>query len=154
MPHNPVEVLAQPSTSVPIQSAVPILMPHNVNDGSPVASSSSVPVAAIAMSLHQQNQFPSHTNVPVNIIRSYTPIFIQPQNQSSETDIYSDYVGNPYNLTLKANDENVKHVPIVDDNTSPKVQKLGAVNVFQSANYFGNDVADIPPGSEMLFGKP
>lgn len=155
MPHNPTEVstIAQSSTSVPIQPPVPILMPQYPNDASAAASSSTVPVAAIAMSLHQQNQFPSHTNVPVNIIRSYTPIFVQPQNQSNETDIYSDYVGNPYNLTLKSNDENVMQAPIAGDNASPKVQTLGSVNVFQSANYFGNDVADIPPGSEMLFGK-
>lgn len=108
------------------------------------------------MSLQQQNQlsFPSHTNVPVNIVRSYTPIFVQPQNQPNETDIYNDYVSNPYNLTLKANEENVINVPDTDSNASPKVQKLGAVNVFQSANYFGSDTADIPPGSEMLFGNP
>lgn len=139
-----------------IQQTVPILMPHNPMEASVSASPSltSVPVAAIAMSLQQQNQFPSHTNVPVNIVRSYTPIFVQPQNQSSETDIYNDYVSNPYNLTLKANDENAIYVPVADDNASPKVQKLGAVNVFQSANYFGSDTADIPPGSEMLFGSP
>lgn len=133
-------------------------MPHNTVDGSAsVPSSTSVPVAAIAMSLQQQNQFPSHTNVPINIVRSYTPIFVQPQNQPNETDIYNDYVNNPYNLTLKANDENGIYVPDHPDqdasNVSPKIQKLGAVNVFQSANYFGSDT-DIPPGSEMLFGKP
>lgn len=132
-------------------------MPHNPIEATPsipsMPSSSAVPVAAIAMSLHQQNQFPSHTNVPVNIVRSYTPIFVQPQNQPNEQDIYNDYVNNPYNLTLKANDENVTYTQH-DQHDSPKVQKLGAVNVFQSANYFGSDTADIPPGSEMLFGKP
>ncbi len=143
MPHNPIETL---STTVPSTTTIP--------------SSTAVPVAAIALSLHQQNQFPSHTNVPVNIVRSYTPIFVQPQNpqnQPSETDIYNDYVSNPYNLTLKANDEQqqpVTYVPVPNDQNSPIVQKLGAVNVFQSANYFGSDTADIPPGSEMLFGKP
>lgn len=127
-------------------------MPHHPLDA---PSSTSVPVAAIAHSLQQQNQFPSHTNVPVNIVRSYAPIFVQPQNQPSETDIYNDYVSNPYNLTLKANDENAMCVPMANDNVSPSmVQKLGAVNVFQSANYFGSDTADIPPGSEMLFGSP
>lgn len=130
-------------------------MPHDSIEASvSYPSSTSVPVAAIATSLHQQNQFPSHTNVPVNIVRSYTPVFVQPQYNPSEGDIYSDYVSNPYNLTLKSNDENVIYAPNADDNNSPKVQKLGSVNVFQSANYFGNDVADIPPGSEMLFGKP
>lgn len=129
-------------------------MPHNpLESSASVPPSATVPVAAIAMSLQQQNQFPSHTNVPVNIIRSYTPIFVQPQNQPSETDIYNDYVNNPYNLTLKANDDSVTSYA-ENDNGSPKVQKLGAVNVFQSANYFGSDTADIPPGSEMLFGKP
>lgn len=128
-------------------------MPHTpLETSASVPPSTTVPVAAIAMSLQQQNQFPSHTNVPVNIIRSYTPIFVQPQNQPNETDIYNDYVNNPYNLTLKANDDNVTYAE--NDNGSPKVQKLGAVNVFQSANYFGSDTADIPPGSEMLFGKP
>lgn len=115
-------------------------MPHNPNEVSIAASSSTV--AEIEMSYQQQNQFPNP--VPMNIIQSYTPTFAQPQNPSSET----EYAGNPYNLTLKANDENVIHVPISDANASPIFQN------FQSANYFGNDVADIPPGSEMLFGKP
>lgn len=131
------------------QSIAPSIPPPTSPPSNP--PSTSVPVAAIAMSLHQQNQFPSHTNVPINIVRSYTPIFVQPQNQQpAETDIYNDYVNNPYNLTLKANDEHA----VASEHSSPSIQKLGAVNVFQSANYFGSDTADIPPGSEMLFGKP
>lgn len=103
--------------------------------------------------LQQHNQYPSHTNVPINIVQSYAPIFVQPQNQQTDTDIYNDYVNNPYNLTLKPSEENQGQVP-VDNSASPTVQKLGAANVFQSANYFGSETAVIPPGSEMLFGKP
>ncbi|KAJ6636205.1 hypothetical protein Bhyg_14793, partial [Pseudolycoriella hygida] len=102
---RPTSLLIQDQST--IQSTVPLIIPHNPMEApSPAGSTGTVPVAAIAMSLQQQNQFPSHTNLPINIVRSYNPIFVQPQNQPNQNDIYNDYVSNPYNLTLKSSDEN------------------------------------------------
>lgn len=110
------------------------------------------------------NQYPSLTTVPQNIAKSFTPIFIQP-HQQSQSDIYNDYVNNPYNLVLQS-DPNIKQTSddsgIIDLRAETAVTaqlKQSGVNnvsnVFQSANYFGTDKSDvIPPGSEMLFSGP
>uniref|UniRef100_A0A1L8DVZ9 Putative guanine nucleotide exchange factor n=1 Tax=Nyssomyia neivai TaxID=330878 RepID=A0A1L8DVZ9_9DIPT len=113
------------------------------------------PAADIPVShLLAGNQYPSLTKVPPNIVQSFAPVFVQPQNVQSESDIYSDYVKNPYNLTLQADtepegcaDDNVEETRILA--SSENVSS----NVFQSANYFGNDTV-IPPGSEVFFGGP
>ncbi|GAB0087888.1 Golgi-specific brefeldin A-resistance guanine nucleotide exchange factor 1 [Sergentomyia squamirostris] len=101
------------------------------------------------------NQYPTLTKVPPNIAQSFASVFVQPQNMQSESDIYTDYVKNPYNLTLEAssyvnpaeNGDKVEETRIL---SSPRA----ASNVFQSANYFGNDTGVIPPGSEVFFGGP
>uniref|UniRef100_A0A6B2EBG3 Putative golgi-specific brefeldin a-resistance factor n=1 Tax=Phlebotomus kandelakii TaxID=1109342 RepID=A0A6B2EBG3_9DIPT len=96
------------------------------------------------------NQYPSLTKVPPNIAQSFAPVFVQPQNIQSETDIYSDYVKNPYNLTLQADEE----VRQEEESDAVACQGARESNVFQSANYFGNDTGIIPPGSEVFFGGP
>uniref|UniRef100_A0A1B0CTH7 Putative golgi-specific brefeldin a-resistance guanine nucleotide exchange factor 1-like isoform x2 n=1 Tax=Lutzomyia longipalpis TaxID=7200 RepID=A0A1B0CTH7_LUTLO len=108
------------------------------------------------------NQYPSLTKVPPNIVQSFAPVFVQPQNVQSETDIYSDYVKNPYNLTLQTDTEHdgAANEKLLEENRilgSPEKMATAAgtsSNVFQSANYFGNDTGVIPPGSEVFFGGP
>lgn len=96
------------------------------------------------------NQYPSLNRVPTNIAQSFSPVFIQPQQQSTEGgDIYSDYVNNPYNLTL------TDQVISTADEKNLTPEKLNISNMFQSTNYFGaTENGQIPPGSEMLFGRP
>lgn len=121
-----------------------------------------IPISHLVATNHQ---YPSLTNVPTNIAKSFAPIFIQPHTQS-ENDIYTDYVNNPYNQTLKIDHEPLVQsqsgLPTVEDQPLT-IQKdsngSGGVvnnvaNVFQSANYFGSDTINIPPGSEVLFGGP
>lgn len=126
-----------------------------------------IPISHLVAS---NQQYPSLTNVPTNIAKSYAPIFIQPQQTQSENDIYTDYVNNPYNQTLKMNDHLESPVKsITDDDPKPLTRQMDSggngsgvavnvgnniANVFQSANYFGSDTINIPPGSEVLFGGP
>lgn len=106
------------------------------------------------------NQYPSLTKVPPNIAQSFAPVFVQPQNMQSDSDIYSDYVKNPYNLTLQAEagEEEEKKPELPEGNrllgSSEAMATSRESNIFQSANYFGNDTGVIPPGSEVFFGGP
>ncbi|XP_052891953.1 Golgi-specific brefeldin A-resistance guanine nucleotide exchange factor 1 [Anopheles moucheti] len=48
------------------------------------------------------SQYPSLQHVPIGIAQSFAPIFVQPNPAPAEaTDIYSDYINDPYNLTLQ-----------------------------------------------------
>lgn len=112
------------------------------------------------------NQYPSLNKIPpAHIAQSFAPMYVSQQQhthhqqqQPSEGEIYSDYVNNPYNLTLQVdqNYSNVGSSEIVATmaEAAPAVSAPN-MNVFQSVNYFGsaNDTS-IPPGSEMLFGAP
>lgn len=133
------------------------------------------------------NQYPSLTKIPPpNIAQSYPPLYVQPQNyqQSRQNaaqteEIYSDYVNNPYNLTLDVDHEQslyhtetaasalqsdnlpsshnaVSSNSLEQTQNSPNKQQPQQIqsNIFQSANYFGIADDNIPPGSEMLFGSP
>lgn len=86
-------------------------------------------------------------HVPNDIIKSFTPVAHseQPKNEDGG-EIYSDYVHDPYNLTLQidsSNNINGSQVPANPTST-----------FFQSSSYFMNDASDlIPPGSE-LFNRP
>lgn len=127
-------------------------------------------------------QYPSLTHVPKDIAKSFAPIFVQPQNQQIHqgSDIYTDYVNNPYNLVLQPQHGTQDSVGAVDAGQSPtpvvitsnfaavsaavsaapgstqQLPSAPATNVFQSSNYFGTDNSSvvIPPGSEMLFTGP
>lgn len=116
-------------------------------------------------------QYPSLTHVPQDIAKSFTPIFVQPQNQQTQGDIYNDYVNNPYNLVLQPQHDGVDAyrptTPVVITSNFAAVSAAAvstnpsaaaaATNVFQSSNYFGttdNSSVVIPPGSEMLFTGP
>ncbi|XP_017476492.1 PREDICTED: Golgi-specific brefeldin A-resistance guanine nucleotide exchange factor 1 isoform X1 [Rhagoletis zephyria] len=66
------------------------------------------------------------------------------QQQSGETDIYQEYITNPYNLATATGRAEVMNQPAM-------------TNVFASpASYFNASVdpSSIPPGSEMLYGQP
>lgn len=112
------------------------------------------------------NQYPSLTRIPpAHIAQSFAPMYVsqqqhtyQQQLRPNEREIYSDYVNDPYNLTLHV-DQSYNNVgsEIAVTSTASMASTVSAsnTNVFQSVNYFGsaNDAA-IPPGSEMLFGAP
>lgn len=108
------------------------------------------------------NQYPSLTNVPQDIAKSYAPIYVQPQNQQSTTDIYNDYVNNPYNLVLQvdtpaASNSTNENTPVAIPITSHFAAVGGGStisNVFHASNYFAEKSAAIPPGSEILFNGP
>lgn len=111
------------------------------------------------------NQYPSLHNVPIGIAQSFAPMFVQPSAGTAEgADIYSDYINDPYNLTLQI-DQSPTHAtgqqqappPQEQHQPNPLQQMQQQQNVFQSANYFSTiqfSTGRIPPGSEMLFGEP
>ncbi|XP_055916324.1 Golgi-specific brefeldin A-resistance guanine nucleotide exchange factor 1 [Eupeodes corollae] len=105
------------------------------------------------------NEYPSLNKLPTSsIVQSFSPVFVKSQPPVSGSDIYTDYVKNPYNLTLQhqqqqlaTSDVNIEQTDQISSGELPAV-----TNVFQSVNYFGANVDpnSIPPGSEMLFGNP
>uniref|UniRef100_A0A182JR53 SEC7 domain-containing protein n=1 Tax=Anopheles christyi TaxID=43041 RepID=A0A182JR53_9DIPT len=126
------------------------------------------------------SQYPSLQHVPIGIAQSFAPIFVQPNSSPAEaSDIYSDYINDPYNLTLQIDNGTgaPPPLPVQQDalartqedatsssgstmmvsttvtTTTPSSAQLA--NVFQSAQYFRFPASGhIPPGSEMLFGEP
>ncbi|XP_055643698.1 Golgi-specific brefeldin A-resistance guanine nucleotide exchange factor 1 isoform X2 [Toxorhynchites rutilus septentrionalis] len=85
------------------------------------------------------NQYPSLHNVPIGIAQSFAPIFVQPNQGSAEgADIYTDYINDPYNLTLQfdrnASDQQQSSPPQEPQlSTQAKPQN----EPFLSSNYFG-----------------
>ncbi|KAL7050324.1 hypothetical protein ACKWTF_004037 [Chironomus riparius] len=78
----------------------------------------------------------SFSHVPVNIIKSFTPVpHAEQQRVPDLGEIYNEYEQNPYNLTLHLDSNNANN-------------STGNLNFFQSSSYF-NDSS----GSE-LFTKP
>lgn len=87
-------------------------------------------------------------------------------------DLYSSYVNNPYNITLQVdqnygNPQSSTTTTVFSETNTVSVASLpinpvemsqnntNNSNIFQSINYFGAaSDANIPPGSEMLFGNP
>ncbi|XP_062554082.1 Golgi-specific brefeldin A-resistance guanine nucleotide exchange factor 1 [Armigeres subalbatus] len=93
------------------------------------------------------NQYPSLHSVPVGIAQSFAPMFVQPSVVPTDgSDIYNDYVNDPYNLTLQPPTQDIQQQPQQQHQQPP--QQLQ--NVFQSANYFGSyqfGPGRIPPDS-------
>uniref|UniRef100_A0A182R4X8 SEC7 domain-containing protein n=1 Tax=Anopheles funestus TaxID=62324 RepID=A0A182R4X8_ANOFN len=129
------------------------------------------------------SQYPSLQHVPIGIVQSFAPIFVQPNPIPAEaSDIYSDYINDPYNLTLQIDNgtgsvpnvtgattvapdsdtlarsiEEAKPNPtaVTTTMTTSATSSAQMANVFQSAQYFSFPASGrIPPGSEMLFGEP
>lgn len=100
------------------------------------------------------NQYPTFTRMPpANIVQSFAPIYVQPTTVQSGGEIYSDYVRDPYNLTLPSQlASSAAETPAQPQPPPPVGPFAGNSNVFQSSNYFGSDTGVIPPGSEVLFG--
>lgn len=101
--------------------------------------------------LMQFNSYPGSKgmgHVPVDIVKSFSPVLHGEKIQNEESDIYNDYVQNPYNLTLQIESSSVKG-EVVSDQSIPS-----ASTVFQSSSYFSNENNDTTsPGSE-LFNRP
>jgi len=131
-----------------------------VNDDENSNNEPKVPISHLLC----KNQYPSLINSPsINIVKSFSPCFIQPNPvQKDGSDIYNDYVNNPYNLTLQNNYmiPTSLDAPSLENIDKEKVENTersgGVTNVFQSANYFGTSNNDFipPPGSELLFDGP
>lgn len=88
--------------------------------------------------------------VPIDIIKSFAPIpTANESRQPDGTDIYSDYVVNPYNLTLQIDRTSQAGV---DDARNESVPS--ASTIFQSSSYFSSDANDSMPSGSELFNRP
>lgn len=99
----------------------------------------------------QFNPYPgskSLGNVPVDIVKSFAPVMSQNEPKARDSnDIYSDYIQDPYNLTLQIDAGNAADA--VRNDSVPS-----ASTIFQSSSYFSNEASDLTsPGSE-LFNRP
>uniref|UniRef100_A0A182MM42 SEC7 domain-containing protein n=1 Tax=Anopheles culicifacies TaxID=139723 RepID=A0A182MM42_9DIPT len=169
---------------------VPMSAPDNKNNESEIAISSTtattipdVETGNVPLSHRLAgSQYPSLQHVPISIAQSFAPIFVQPNPVPAEaSDIYSDYINDPYNLTLQidngtgsaSNVTAATTVPSTSDTSAKTIEEATPnptaattmattatsstqfANVFQSAQYFSFPASGrIPPGSEMLFGEP
>jgi hypothetical protein len=102
--------------------------------------------------LTQFNHYPgskSHGNVPIDIVKSFAPVFAQNEQKNNDgNDIYSDYIQDPYNLTLQIDAGSVGGDVVRNDSVP------SASTIFQSSSYFSNETSDLTsPGSE-LFNRP
>lgn len=92
----------------------------------------------------QFNHYPGSKtvgHVPIDIVKSFTPVLANEQKSSQDgAEIYSDYTHNPYNLTLRADND-------IANDAIPS-----ASTVFQSSSYFSADASDIS-GSD-IFNRP
>lgn len=100
----------------------------------------------------QFNHYPGSKNfghVPIDIAKSFTPVMTQGEQKNQDGgDIYSDYIQDPYNLTLQFDGSSA----VADGVSNDCVPS--ASTVFQSSSYFSSDANDpTSPGSE-LFNRP
>lgn len=100
----------------------------------------------------QFNHYPgakSMGHVPIDIVKSYSPVLNQNELKHQEGgDIYSDYMQDPYNLTLQIESNGIAS-DVVRNESVPS-----ASTVFQSSSYFSSDPNDLTsPGSD-LFNRP
>lgn len=83
----------------------------------------------------------NYNHVPVDIVKSFTPVSHSEPSRQYNGEIYSDYAQDPYNLTLQIDNDN-------------KNTTAGTSSFFQSSSYFSNDSdTKMAPGSE-LFNRP
>jgi len=100
------------------------------------------------------NAYPSLPKMPqASIVHSFAPVYeAQAATSGNEptSDIYQEYVQNPYNLTLQQN---------AQQQQPEHQQGPGLATAFPAvatpANYFNVNVdpSSIPPGSELLYGQ-
>lgn len=112
------------------------------------------PVRIPESHMMQFNHYPGSKNlghVPVDIVKSFAPV-MNPNDQKHHKeggDIYSDYIQDPYNLTLQI-ESSAGNIEGVSNDSVP----TSASTIFQSSSYFSNDTnQSMPPGSE-LFNRP
>lgn len=100
----------------------------------------------------QFNHYPGAktSHVPMDIVKSFTPVLTQvdQRHQDAGNDIYSDYIQDPYNLTLQIESNGVvgEGVSIESDPT--------ASAIFQSSSYFSNDATDLNSPGSNIFNRP
>lgn len=98
----------------------------------------------------QFNPYPGSKNVgnvPIDIVKSFAPVMSQNEPKPRDSnDIYSDYIQDPYNLTLQIEAGSVGEA--VRNDSVPS-----ASTIFQSSSYFSNETSPTSPGSE-LFNRP
>lgn len=100
----------------------------------------------------QFNTYPGSKNlgrVPIDIVKSFAPVLNQNEQRHNDgNDIYSDYIQDPYNLTLQIEAGSVGSDVVRNDSVP------SASTIFQSSSYFSNETSDLTsPGSE-LFNRP
>lgn len=100
----------------------------------------------------QFNPYPGAKNtgqVPIDIVKSFSPVSTKHESRNLEgSDIYSDYIQDPYNLTLQIDSIGVSN-DVASNESVPS-----ASTVFQSSSYFSSDTNDLmSPGSD-LFNRP
>jgi golgi-specific brefeldin A-resistance guanine nucleotide exchange factor 1 len=166
--HEQSNIIELPVTPSPPESPAKQTSPQSHSEQTSSAQSSpfhvpsvmaepSVPISHLMM----ENHYPSLKGkvVPLGIAQSFTPVCVQPVQATASppngtgSEIYSDYVQNPYNLTLQAAMPDPQ--PLLEEvrpETAAAPTPPTAANVFQSANYFGASSNPMPPGSEVLFG--
>lgn len=164
------ELNKEPHNEAPLQSAAPIIQ----------SIEPKIPISHLIAS----NQYPSlHHAPPPGIVQSFAPVYVNSANQQQTNvteELYSSYVNNPYNLTLRVEQNfspgqidnelittsaaaaaSIATATLISPLTEPAsgvnehMMAATNMNIFQSAAYFGaQSDASIPPGSEMLFGHP
>ncbi|XP_064536174.1 Golgi-specific brefeldin A-resistance guanine nucleotide exchange factor 1 isoform X1 [Drosophila montana] len=106
---------------------------------------SNVPLSHLLAS----NAYPSLPKMPnASIVHSFAPVYEAPEvHTGNASDIYEEYVQNPYNITLQQ----------APQDQQPQQQSAESVfpAVATPANYFNANVdpSTIPPGSELLYGQ-
>ncbi|XP_022900368.2 Golgi-specific brefeldin A-resistance guanine nucleotide exchange factor 1 [Onthophagus taurus] len=97
------------------------------------------------------------TSIPNSQGHTFPILYNSQEVQPSS--LYTEYIQNPYNLNLQANDNNFMYgnvgtVNLVQNQDPTNQSQISNENVFQSANYFCKDPQQqgfIPPGSEILY---
>ncbi|XP_055542001.1 Golgi-specific brefeldin A-resistance guanine nucleotide exchange factor 1 isoform X2 [Wyeomyia smithii] len=96
-----------------------------------------------------KNQYPSLNNVPIGIAQSFAPMFVQPTaNPPEGADIYSDYIKDPYNLTLQLEQNANGTAAPAPSQAQAETTPQPPPNVMQSTNYFSTiqfGTGRIPP---------
>lgn len=127
---------------------------YNNNSGNSYLESET-PVSNIKIpESHQMqiNAYPgvaSHGQIPIDIVKSFAPVSpqrhpapVQQENNpttNGSNDIYSDYIQDPYNLTLQID----PNYPVASSKEISQNTATSASTIFHSASsYFGNDSTD------------
>lgn len=118
------------------------------------SATSDVPLSHLLAS----NVYPSLGRMPnASIVHSFAPVYEAPVAEvptANASDIYQEYVQNPYNLTLQQapqqDQQQQQQLPQTHSQQHPPHSTLASPANYFSANI---DPSKIPPGSELLYGQ-